>query len=625
MLATEAANTREPEVAPRWQVDAVEALLGQPFSELIYRAQGVHREHFDPSEIQLSTLLSIKTGGCPEDCAYCPQSVRYETGVVDADLMPADDVVAAARAAKKNGATRFCMGAAWRGPKQRDLDQVVELVRAVKGLGLETCATLGMLKPGQAEALKAAGLDYYNHNLDTSPDFYGEIVRTRTYDDRLATLDRVRAAGIHVCCGGIVGMGESRRQRAEFLAQLANLDPHPESVPINNLVQVEGTPLERCRSAWIHWNSCAPSRPRESPCRTAYVRLSAGARGDARSRAGALLPGRRELHLLRRQVAHHRQSGRDAGSGAVRKARPAPDPLTRCRGAGAVAQPMQLPDLVAGLDTLEASRLRRHRRTRNGMLGPRVEVDGRELLCFGSNDYLGLASDPRLIAAACAGAQASGVGAGASHLVCGHHADHETLERRLAEFVGMPRALLFSTGYMAALGVVTALLDHRGAVFADRLNHACLNDAVLLARARFHRYPHGDLDALDRALSKSSAPRKIVVSDAVFSMDGDIAAVPDLLTLCERYGAWLLLDDAHGFGVLGHGGRGGVVPFRAAFSAPDLHGDTGQGGRSVRRVRGDRRGDRRRPRATGANLYLYDCVAATPRARSIGVAGYHRR
>ncbi len=275
MLATEAANTREPEVAPRWQVDAVEALLGQPFSELIYRAQGVHREHFDPSEIQLSTLLSIKTGGCPEDCAYCPQSVRYETGVVDADLMPADDVVAAARAAKKNGATRFCMGAAWRGPKQRDLDQVVELVRAVKGLGLETCATLGMLRPGQAEALKAAGLDYYNHNLDTSPDFYGEIVRTRTYDDRLATLDRVRAAGIHVCCGGIVGMGESRRQRAEFLAQLANLDPHPESVPINNLVQVEGTPLNGAEvlDPLEFVRTIAAAR---ITMPTAYVRLSAG-------------------------------------------------------------------------------------------------------------------------------------------------------------------------------------------------------------------------------------------------------------------------------------------------------------------------------------------------------------
>ena len=219
------------------------ALYELPFPELVYRAQTVHRSHFDPAEVQLSTLLSVKTGGCPEDCAYCPQSRRYATGVEDEALLPLEQVIQSAETAKANGATRFCMGAAWRGPKDRDLEKIIPMVEGVKALGLETCVTLGMLRPGQAERLREAGLDYYNHNLDTSPEFYGEIISTRQYRDRLETLERVRAAGIRVCCGGIVGMGESRRDRAALIAQLASLDPYPESVPINDLVRVEGTPL----------------------------------------------------------------------------------------------------------------------------------------------------------------------------------------------------------------------------------------------------------------------------------------------------------------------------------------------------------------------------------------------
>jgi biotin synthase len=219
------------------------ALFELPFGELVFRAASVHRLHFDPAQVQLSTLLSVKTGGCPEDCAYCPQSRRHATGVQDEDILSLETVLAAATLAKHNGASRFCMGAAWRGPKDRDLEKIVEFVREVKALGLETCVTLGMLKPGQAERLRAAGLDYYNHNLDTSPEFYGDIISTRTYRDRLETLERVRAAGVRVCCGGIVGMGESRRDRAALIAQLAALDPYPESVPINALVAVAGTPL----------------------------------------------------------------------------------------------------------------------------------------------------------------------------------------------------------------------------------------------------------------------------------------------------------------------------------------------------------------------------------------------
>ena len=237
-------HRRTPVAAPqRWSPGAVAALFELPFNELLFRAQTVHREHFDPAEVQLSTLLSIKTGGCPENCAYCPQSAHFDTGVAATPLMSLDAVREAAQRAKDAGATRFCMGAAWRGPKDRDIDKVAGLVSAVKALGLETCATLGMLGEGHAETLRDAGLDYYNHNIDSAPDVYADIITTRQFDDRLDTLQKVRSAGVKVCCGGIVGMGETRPQRAALIATLANMEPYPESVPINHLVQVEGTPL----------------------------------------------------------------------------------------------------------------------------------------------------------------------------------------------------------------------------------------------------------------------------------------------------------------------------------------------------------------------------------------------
>jgi biotin synthase len=226
-----------------WTRREIAALFDLPFPELMFRAQSVHRLFFHPTEVQISTLLSIKTGGCPEDCAYCPQSARYDTGVRAEKLMALDEVLAEARAAKSAGASRFCMGAAWRSPKDRDVEAVCEMVEAVKALGLETCATLGMLTAPQAARLKQSGLDYYNHNLDTSPEFYGEIITTRVYQDRLETLAFVRDAGIHVCCGGIVGMGETRADRVGLIAALASLPVHPESVPINMLVRVAGTPL----------------------------------------------------------------------------------------------------------------------------------------------------------------------------------------------------------------------------------------------------------------------------------------------------------------------------------------------------------------------------------------------
>jgi biotin synthase len=262
-----------------WTRDEVRALFALPFSELIFRAQMLHRKYFDAREVQISTLLSIKTGGCPEDCAYCPQSARYDTGVKAEKLMALPAVLAAARAAKDSGASRFCMGAAWREPKDRDVESVCAMVQGVKALGLETCATLGMLTLAQAERLKDAGLNYYNHNLDTSPDYYADIITTRSFQERLDTLSHVREAGIHVCCGGIVGMGESEDDRAGLIATLASLPEHPESVPINALVRVKGTPLA----------GAAPLDPLE------FVRTIAAARITMPKSVVRLSAGREEM------------------------------------------------------------------------------------------------------------------------------------------------------------------------------------------------------------------------------------------------------------------------------------------------------------------------------------------
>lgn len=306
------ASAPAPAAAGRWRVADIEALFARAFMDLVFQAQQVHREHFDPSAIQLSTLLSIKTGGCAEDCGYCSQSAHFDTEVKAAKLMPVDAVIEAARAAKAQGASRFCMGAAWRSPKARDMERVTTMVREVKSLGLETCMTLGMLDAEQAQSLKQAGLDYYNHNLDTAPEYYGKVVGTRSYQDRLDTLGNVRSAGINVCSGGIVGMGETRAHRAGLIAQLANLEPYPESVPINNLVPIPGTPLA----------DVAPIDPFEFVRTIAvaritmprtYVRLSAGREQmDEALQALCLMAGANSIfygdHLLTTSNPH---TGRD--------------------------------------------------------------------------------------------------------------------------------------------------------------------------------------------------------------------------------------------------------------------------------------------------------------------------
>ena len=233
-----------PNIRHDWTKKETTKLLQEPFNDLVYTAQQIHRQNFDPNKVQLSTLMNIKTGGCPEDCAYCPQSAHYKAGVKAEKLATTEEVVAQAKEAKNKGATRFCMGAAWREPKDKDIKKVIPMVEAIKGMELETCLTLGMLSSQQAKSLKTSGLDYYNHNIDTSPEYYSKIISTRDYEERLATLEHVRNAGINVCCGGIVGMGENQKDRAGFLLTLANMPNHPESVPINMLVKVEGTPLD---------------------------------------------------------------------------------------------------------------------------------------------------------------------------------------------------------------------------------------------------------------------------------------------------------------------------------------------------------------------------------------------
>ncbi len=306
------ASTPAPGAAGRWRVADIEALFARAFMDLVFQAQQVHREHFDPSAIQLSTLLSIKTGGCAEDCGYCSQSAHFDTEVKAAKLMPVDEVIEAARAAKAQGASRFCMGAAWRSPKARDMERVTTMVREVKSLGLETCMTLGMLDAEQAQSLKQAGLDYYNHNLDTAPEYYGKVVGTRSYQDRLDTLGNVRSAGINVCSGGIVGMGETRAHRAGLIAQLANLEPYPESVPINNLVPIPGTPLADVEPIDPFEFVRTIAVARITMPRT-YVRLSAGREQmDEALQALCLMAGANSIfygdHLL---TTSNPQTGRD--------------------------------------------------------------------------------------------------------------------------------------------------------------------------------------------------------------------------------------------------------------------------------------------------------------------------
>lgn len=307
-MLTELRASSVIELRHDWQLEEIAALFDKPFADLILQAQTIHRQHFKPNQIQLNTLMSIKTGACPEDCAYCPQSGHYATGAPKSRLSSIDDVIHHASIAKKNGATRFCMGAAWRQPHAKDLLQVIEMIKAVKALGMQTCVTLGMLDANQAQALKAAGLDYYNHNIDTSPDFYPKIISTRTFDDRLNTLSHVRNAKINVCCGGILGMGETREDRIAFLQQLANLPEHPQSVPFNGLLATPGTPLEHQERIDVFEFVRAVAVARILMPKS-YVRLSAGRSYMSDEwQALCFLAGANSIHAGEKLFVHDNQS-----------------------------------------------------------------------------------------------------------------------------------------------------------------------------------------------------------------------------------------------------------------------------------------------------------------------------
>jgi len=548
-----------------WTYDQVGQIYRQPLLALIERAHAVHRDLHPEGEVQLCHLLSIKTGGCPEDCAYCPQSARYNTSVEADKLMGEAEVLAAAQRAKAAGSTRFCMGAAWRNVKDGpEFDRVLGMVRGVAKLGLEVCCTLGMLNPAQAEALAAAGLTAYNHNLDTSPEFYGHIISTRTFDDRLRTIENVRKAGISVCCGGILGLGEGENDRIQLLTTLANLNPPPESVPINALVAVEGTPLAEQPpvNAFEFVRAIATARVLMP---TSKVRLSAGRLAlspEAQALcfyagANSIFVGDKLLTTPNPDFDHDHALLETLGlvPEAPRPAAP-PSELPRVgRATTAANLNLAWEEELAALEG--QARLRR--------LSPPTGED------FCSNDYLGLSRHPA-IREAVAEAVRSGVALGstASRLVRGDAPELEAAERLFCEWQGAEAALLYSSGYAAAVGLLTAVLRPQDIVFSDACNHASLIDGMRLAGCRRVRVPHLDMAALADAFRRHPATggqRRFLVVESLYSMDGDLAPLDGLADLCRAAGVAMIVDEAHATGLLAPA----RTPARADVIAATLH------------------------------------------------------
>lgn len=538
----------------RWSQDEVTKVYRLPLMELIERAHAVHRQAHPGGEVQLCQLLSIKTGGCPEDCAYCPQSARYATGVEAGKLLDHDQILAAAVRARDAGSTRFCMGAAWRQVKDGpEFDRVLEAVRGVAALGLEVCCTLGMLSAGQAEQLAEAGLTAYNHNLDTSPEFYGQIITTRAYDDRLRTLEHVRQAGISVCCGGILGMGESEVDRIRLLVTVANLEPPPESVPINALVAVEGTPLAG-RSPVDGLEMARAIATARVLMPTSKVRLSAGRLGlspEAQALcfyagANSIFVGDRLLTTPNPDQAHDRALLARLGL------KPEPClPATIIPHCHAGSTELNLDAVwMAGLAELEACGRRRRLPSGQG-----------EDFC--SNDYLGLTAHPR-VREAMARALAGGIelGSTGSRLVRGNHPAITALEASFAEWQGTEASLLYSSGYAAGVGVLTALLRPQDIAFSDALNHASLVDGLRLAGTRRVVVPHLDLNALEVAFRRHPAiggARRFLVVESLYSMDADQAPLEAMAELCHTAGVAMIVDEAHATGLYGPEGAGRVA------------------------------------------------------------------
>lgn len=534
--------------------DQVAGIFHTPLLELIEQAHAVHRRSHAASQVQLCHLLSIKTGGCPEDCAYCPQSARYHTGVEAAKLLDRETVLAEATRAREGGATRFCMGAAWRQIKDGpEFDQVLEMVRGVSALGLEVCCTLGMLTAPQAARLAEAGLTAYNHNLDTSPEFYGQIITTRTFEDRLRTLEHVRSAGISVCCGGILGLGEGENDRIRLLTTLANLNPPPESVPINALVAVEGTPLadRPAVGAFEFVRAIATARILMPQSK---VRLSAG-RLELSPEAQALCfyagansifvgdkllttpnPGEDQDRVLLEELGLEREPA-----------------LAPAAGPGAhTSNPVLRLELQWSeeLSRLDAQARRRDLRPNRG-----------EDFC--SNDYLGLACHPA-IAEAVQRAAREGIplGSAGSRLVRGNHPAFERLERRFATWRGVEAALFYASGYAANVGVLTALIAPGDIVFSDSGNHASLIDGMRLSGARRVLFSHNNLDALRSALLRhpaTGAARRFLVIESLYSMEGDRAPTDAMAGMCREHGVAMIVDEAHATGLFAPVEHGDVV------------------------------------------------------------------
>ena len=516
------------------RIETVRELYDAPLLRLVARAAVVHAEYHDPERVQCSTLLSVKTGGCPEDCGYCPQSARYRTGVDAEALLDVESVLEAARAAKANGSSRFCMGAAWRevsdGP---EFDRVVEMVKGVAELGLESCVTLGMLRPDQAQRLADAGLDYYNHNLDTSRAHYERVISTRGYDDRLATLDAVANAGLRTCCGGIVGMGESDEDRIEFLHTLASRDPPPESVPINALVPAPGTPLESSTPlAWdvlVRMVACA---------RILHAAVGDPARGRPalarRCDAGDVLPGGGRVDLPRRAAAHDAEPRARRGHRAARASRPPANAL--------------MTDPRAAFEE-------RLRELDQAGLGRRLTLPrGRD---FSSNDYLGLSRHPGVVAAARAAVEQHGAGNPSARLLRGTQDVHVQAERAAAEWTGSDAALLFPSGWHANVALLTTLPTGGDVIVSPRGNHASIVDGCRLSRARTIVARCDDAASVAEALrSGRGAGTRYVVVESVHSTTGRRADLAGLARVCRDLGAWLIVDEAHAAGVLGARGAG---------------------------------------------------------------------
>ncbi|HET9783987.1 MAG TPA: biotin synthase BioB, partial [Terriglobales bacterium] len=516
-----------------WTLAEVERIYQLPLLELIEKARAVHRRAHPSPEVQLCHLLSIKTGGCPEDCAYCPQSARHHTTVEAGRLMEPTEVLAAARQARAAGSTRFCMGAAWRQVKSGpEFDRVLEMVRGVSALGLEVCCTLGMLDAEQARQLAQAGLTAYNHNLDTSPEFYGHIITTRSYEDRLATLGHVRQAGITVCCGGILGMGESVADRIGLLTALANLTPPPESVPINALVAVAGTPLESQPpvGAFEFVRAIATARILMPATK---VRLSAGRltlSPEAQALcfyagANSIFVGDKLLTTPNPEVDHDHRLLAELGL----RAEPSHAAPPRAAAAAEAAPGRVEASWREGLEALEG-------RDRRRALRPAAALGDD----FCSNDYLGLRRHP-MIRKALTEALAGGLdlGSGGSRLVRGNHPALEAAERQFAAWQGQEAALLFSSGYAANVGLLSTLLQPGDIAFSDALNHASLIDGLRLAGAGRVIVPHLDAAALERAFRRHPAAaggRRWLVIESVFSMEADLAPLEVLAALCAPAG-----------------------------------------------------------------------------------------